>query len=564
MLTGIAASPGIAIGKVILLTNEIVAEEKTGSDVDQHEAFEQAIIASKAELVALREQVTLRTGKEMAAVFDAHLLMLDDPSLIETVDQAISDGADAVIAVRETINSLSIMFEGLEDEYMRERAADIRDIGQRLIRHLTGAAAIDWNALTEPIIVIAHDLTPSDTAQFNPETILGFATEIGGKTSHSAILARTLGIPAVVGARGLLQGVHSGELVIIDGEAGQIIINSNHEQLDYYESKIRQDRELCGEMDALKELPAVTIDGHSIEIAANVGLVRDVEPALKHGAEGVGLYRTEFLFMNRETAPTEEEQYIAYKTVLEKMEGRPVVIRTLDVGGDKQIDYLKMPKEDNPFLGWRAIRMCLDRPELFKVQLRALWRAGCYGDLKIMFPMISNLDEVRRAKEQLLHAREELMSEGKPVAESISVGVMIEIPSAALIADQLAQEVDFFSIGSNDLIQYTIGVDRMNASIAHLYQPLHPGILRLISMVIDAAHSHGKWVGMCGEMAGDLKCVPILLGLGLDEFSMSASSIPRVKKLVRNLSIIKCRELAAKCLVAGTTADVSELIAGLG
>ena len=564
MLTGIAASPGIAIGKVILLTNEIVSEEKTGSHVDQHEAFEQAIVASKEELVALHEQVTLKAGAETAAVFDAHLLMLDDPSLIEAVNQAISDGADAVSAVQATIKRLSFMFEGLEDEYMRERAVDIRDIGQRLIRHLTGACAINWNALIEPVIVFAHDLTPSDTAQFNPKTIYGFATEIGGETSHSAIIARTFGIPAVVGATGILTGVRGGELAIIDGGAGLIIINPSHERLAFYQSKMRRDRELCREMEALKELPAVTIDGHRIEVAANVGLVRDVEPALEHGAEGVGLYRTEFVFMNRDTAPTEEEQYIAYKTVLEKMKGRPVVIRTLDVGGDKQIDYLKMPKENNPFLGWRAIRMCLDRPELFKVQLRALWRAGCYGDLRIMFPMISSLDEVRRAKEQLFLAREELMAEGKQVAESISVGVMIEIPSAALIADQLAQEVDFFSIGSNDLIQYTIGVDRMNESIAHLYQPLHPGILRLISMVIDAAHRHGKWVGMCGEMAGNEKCVPILMGLGLDEFSMSATSIPRVKKLVRNLSIIQCREVAAKCLVAGTASDVGKLVAGLG
>ncbi|MBP2641319.1 MAG: Phosphotransferase system enzyme [Firmicutes bacterium] len=563
MWSGIAASPGIAIGKILLLPNKIVPEEKQKKHDDPQRAFEQALLASKEELITLREQVARTNGEEMAAVFDAHLLMLDDPSLIETVNQAMRDGADVVTAVQETIQNLSLMFSGLEDEYMQERAADVRDIGQRLLGHLTGASAMDWSALTEPVIVIAHDLTPSDTAQFNPEMIYGFATEIGGKTSHSAIAARMMGIPAVVGIKELLKGARSGELAIVDGEAGQLIVNPTQQQLVQYEAKFRQSRDFCAGMDSFQELPAVTVDRQRIGIAANIGWVRDVESALQYGAEGIGLYRTEFLFMNRETAPTEEEQYIAYKTVLENMAGRPVVIRTLDVGGDKQIGYLNMPAEKNPFLGWRAIRMCLDRPELFKIQLRALWRAGRYGDLKIMFPMISNLDELRRAKELLLQAREELVAEGKMVAGSISVGMMIEIPSAALIADQLAPEVDFFSIGSNDLIQYTMGVDRMNESINHLYQPLHPAILRLISMVIDAAHRQGKWVGMCGEMAGDLTCVPVLVGLGLDEFSISASDIPGVKKLVRTLSGRKCREVAAKCLAAGTAADIRALIADL-
>jgi len=563
MLNGIAASPGIAMGKILLLPHEIVPEEKQDKKVDPQQAFEQALSASKEELIMLREQVARTSGEETAAVFDAHLLMLDDPSLIDAVNQAIFDGTDVVAAVQETIKNLSLLFAGLEDEYMKERAADVRDIGQRLIRHLTGASAVDWNALTEPVIVIAHDLTPSDTAQLNPGMIYGFATEVGGKTSHSAILARMMGIPAVVGIKALLQEVQSGELAIIDGEAGQLLINPTQQQLVHYEAKIQQNQEVYAEMDCRQDLSAVTLDRQRIEIAANVGGVRDVKSALQYGAEGIGLYRTEFLFMNRETAPTEEEQYIAYKKVLENMAGKPVVIRTLDVGGDKQIGYLNMPKEKNPFLGWRAIRMCLDRPELFKLQLRALWRAGRYGDLKIMFPMISNLDELRRAKEQLFQAREELIAEGQSVVESISVGMMIEIPSAALIADQFAPEVDFFSIGSNDLIQYTMGVDRMNESIDHLYQPLHPAILRLISMVTDAAHQQGKWVGMCGEMAGDLTCIPVLIGLGLDELSVSASSIPGVKKRVRSLSSLQCREVAAKCLAAGTAADVSALIADL-
>jgi len=446
---------------------------------------------------------------------------------------------------------------------MRERAADIKDICRRLIRHLTGSSAVNWEAITEPVVLIAHDLTPSDTAQLTPSIVCGFATESGGKTSHSAILARTMGIPAVVGSAGLLVRIQTGDLAILDGEAGVIIINPDNAQLTLYETKLRQYQEARRNMDVLRDLPAVTTDGYKIELAANIGLPRDVSTALANGAEGVGLYRTEFLFMNRDTMPTEEEQYAAYKAVVEEMGGRPVIIRTLDVGGDKQIDYLAMPKEANPFLGWRAVRMCLDRPDLFTIQLRALWRAGCHGKLLVMFPMISSLDEVRQAKRLLGLAKEELLAEGKQVAQSLSVGIMIEIPSAALIADQLAREVEFFSIGSNDLIQYTIGVDRMNEQIAHLYQPLHPGVLNLIAMVIDAAHRHGKWVGMCGEMAGDISCVPLLIGLGLDEFSMSAGSISLVKQRVRNLSGIQCRQLAEKCLVAGTAEEVGMLVGAL-
>ena len=564
MLRGIAASPGIAIGKIAFITNEFAPAEKKNGNLDQEQAFAQALIASKTEIMLLRDQVAQKNGEEMAAMFDAHLFMLDDPSLIETVNQLILDGSDAATAVQETIENLSLMFDGLTDEYMQERAADVRDIGQRLLRHLTGGSAIDWNALTEPVIVVAHDLSPSDTAQLNPRMIRGFAAETGGKTSHSAILARTIGIPAVVGIKELLRDAVDGETAILDGEEGCLIINPTRQQLDCYEAKIAQKRDRSDEKEALPELPAVTIDGCRVEITANIGLVSDVKPVLQSGAEGIGLYRTEFLFMNRTAAPDEEEQYRAYKTVLEQMEGRPVVIRTLDVGGDKRIGYLNMPKEENPFLGWRAIRMCLDRPELFRTQLRALWRAGRHGNLKIMFPMISSLEELQRAKKEIFLAQAQLIAEGQMIAESISVGMMIEVPAAALIAEQLAPEVDFFSIGSNDLVQYTMGVDRMNENISQLYQPLHPSIVRLISMTIDAAHRHGKRVGMCGEMAGDVNCVPLLLGLGLDEFSMSGDSISSVKNCVRALSHLKCREAAAKCLTAGTAAEVSGFLADLG
>lgn len=562
MMQGIAASPGIAIGKVLVLADE-AAEGKVCVHIDQQQAFQQALAVSKTEIAALRAKVSSRSGDDTAAVFDAHLLMLEDPSLLDPISQAIEEGANAVAAVQGASQALAAVFAELDDEYMRERAADIKDICRRLIRHLTGSSAVNWEAITEPVMLIAHDLTPSDTAQLTPSIVCGFATESGGKTSHSAILARTMGIPAVVGSAGLLVSIQTGDLAILDGEAGVIIINPDNAQLTLYETKLRQYQEARRNMDALRDLSAVTTDGYRIELAANIGLPRDVSTALANGAEGVGLYRTEFLFMNRDTMPTEEEQYAAYKAVVEEMGGRPVIIRTLDVGGDKQIDYLAMPKEANPFLGWRAVRMCLDRPELFTIQLRALWRAGCHGKLLVMFPMISSLDEVRQAKRLLELAREELVAEGRQVARSLSVGIMIEIPSAALIADQLAREVDFFSIGSNDLIQYTTGVDRMNEQIAHLYQPLHPGVLSLISMVIDAAHRHGKWVGMCGEMAGDISCVPLLIGLGLDEFSMSAGSIPLVKQRVRNLSSMQCRELAEKCLVAGTAKEVRMLVGAL-
>lgn len=562
MMQGIAASPGIAIGRVLVLADE-AAEGKVCVHIDQQQAFQQALDVSKTEIAALRAKVSSRSGDDTAAVFDAHLLMLEDPSLLDPISQAIEEGANAVAAVQGASQALAAVFAELDDEYMRERAADIKDICRRLIRHLTGGSAVNWEAITEPVILIAHDLTPSDTAQLTPSIVCGFATESGGKTSHSAILARTMGIPAVVGSAGLLVSMQTGDLAILDGEAGVIIINPDNAQLTLYETKLRQYQEARRNMDALRDLPAVTTDGYRIELAANIGLPRDVSTALANGAEGVGLYRTEFLFMNRDTMPTEDEQYAAYKAVVEEMGGRPVIIRTLDVGGDKQIDYLAMPKEANPFLGWRAVRMCLDRPELFTIQLRALWRAGCHGKLLVMFPMISSLDEVRQAKSLLESAREELVAEGKQVARSLSVGIMIEIPSAALIANQLAREVDFFSIGSNDLIQYTTGVDRMNEQIAHLYQPLHPGVLNLISMVINAAHRNNKWVGMCGEMAGDISCVPLLIGLGLDEFSMSAGSIPLVKRRVRHLSRMQCRELAEKCLVAGTAEEVRMLVGAL-
>ncbi|WP_371362757.1 phosphoenolpyruvate--protein phosphotransferase [Sporomusa rhizae] len=563
MLIGIAASPGIAIGKALILTEAVFAGEKSEVNGDQQQAFQEALEQSKQEIILLRQQVSQQTGEEAASVFDAHLLMLEDTSYVDPIREAIGQGADAVSAVQATMQQLVDLFRNMEDEYMRERAADITDISRRLIRNLTGSTAVDWGAIAEPVIVVAHDLTPSDTAQLDPSLVLGFAAESGGRTSHSAILARTLGIPAVVGTKALLSKIKDGQLVIVDGDTGNIVIDPDADTVMQFRQKAAAAAQVRAELALLKDQAAVTIDGCCVELAANIGGPRDIAPALANGAEAIGLYRTEFLFMDHEAAPTEEEQYQAYKAALEGMQGRAVVIRTLDVGGDKQIAYLDMPKEDNPFLGWRAVRMCLDRPELFKVQLRALWRAGCHGNLKVMFPMVSNLAEVKQAKHLLFQAREELLAEDRPVARKLQIGIMIELPAAALIVDQLASEVDFFSIGSNDLIQYTVGVDRMNENIAHLYQPLHPGVLRLIAMVIDAAHRQDKSVGMCGEMAGDLTCIPLLLGLGLDEFSMSAGSIPQAKKLIQSLSATECSKVAAKCLAAGEADEVRKQLAVL-
>lgn len=563
ILNGIAASPGIAVGNVLVLHDKNVGEKKPDVCKDQNEAFRQALTASKEEVTMLRRQVSRRTGEETAAVFDAHLMMLEDVSLLEPIYKAIRQGKKAVAAVKETTESLAASFTDMKDEYMKERAADILDVGRRLIRNLTGATHVDWSTIKEPVIVVAHDLTPSDTAQLDSNTVIGFTTESGGKTSHSAILARTLGIPAVVGANGLLEKIHENTFVILDGDEGKVYLDPDRSMIAFFRGKAEQDSRLRDELMLSKEKPAKTLDGHQVEVAANIAGPQDIKAALLNGAESVGLYRTEFLFMGRETAPGEDEQYEAYKSVLKGMQSRTVIIRTLDVGGDKQIPYLNMPQESNPFLGWRALRMCLDRPEFFKTQLKALWRAGCHGDLKVMFPMVSSLDEVKAVKLLLTKAREELVAEGKEVAKSLPLGIMIEIPSAALIADQLACEVDFFSIGSNDLIQYTIGADRMNPNIANLYQPLHPGVLRLISMVINAAHCQNKRVGMCGEMAGDLDCIPVLLGLGLDEFSMSAGNIPLAKKRIQGLSAKRCRELAAQCLTAGTAAEVKKIVTGL-
>ncbi len=530
----------------------------------EQEALARAIAAGRQELEGIRADAAKRMGPKEAAIFEAQLLMLDDPVLKEGLTEAIQSGKAADEAVREVTARLTATLRNVEDQYLRERAADVEDVARRLLRHLRGMGEERHLRLPEPRIVVTYDLTPSDMAALDPKDVLGVATEVGGPTSHAAILARSLGIPAVMGAEGLLAAVGEGETMVLDGDTGMVLVNVAAEVLRDYDRRARQTRAAREDVPVQPRLRARTTDGRRVKLAANIAGPQEAKAALAVGADGVGLYRTEFLFMQGDQAPSEQVQYEAYRTVLEPMQGRPVIIRTADIGGDKKIPYLPTSVEANPFLGWRGLRVWLDQPDLFKVQLRALWRAGSHGNLLIMFPMVSVREEVRRAKALLDEARLELLAERQTVASAVKVGVMIEVPSAALIAEELAPEVDFFSIGSNDLIQYTLAVDRVNQKVAGLYQPLHPAVLRLIHATVIAAHRHGKWVGICGEMAGSIEYVPILLGLGLDELSMNPGSVPRVKHLIRNVSYSECRAAADEALKAGSAEEVRALAEAVG
>ena len=481
---------------------------------------------SKEELSAIKDKTEQNLGADKAEIFAAHLLVLSDPELIDSVkDKITNEKRNAEFALNEVADQFITIFENMDNEYMKERASDIRDVSRRVIGHLLGIEAGSLATITEETIVIAEDLTPSDTAQLNPLFIKGFATDIGGRTSHSAIMSRSLEIPAVVGTKEATKSIKTGDIVVVDGIDGEVVINPSEDVLATFKQKKADFQKQKDEWAKLVNDQTTTSDGEHVELAANIGTPKDLDGVIANGAEGIGLYRTEFLYMGRENLPTEDEQFEAYKEVVERMEGKPVVIRTLDIGGDKELPYLDLPKEMNPFLGFRAIRLCLEQQDLFRVQLRALLRASAYGNLKIMFPMIAVLEELRQAKALLNEEKDKLISEGVTVSDSIEVGIMVEIPSTAVAAPQFAKEVDFFSIGTNDLIQYTFAADRMNQQVSYLYQPYHPAILRLVEMVIKAAHKEGKWVGMCGEMAGDEIAIPLLLGLGLDEFSMSATSI---------------------------------------
>ncbi len=563
LIKGIAASPGIAIAKAYRLEEpELTVTKKSISDIELELArFKKAIATSKEELEKIKEKTHTELGEDKAAIFAAHLLVLSDPELVNPVEDRIkTENSNAEFALQETANMFISMFESMDNEYMKERAADIRDVTKRVIAHLLGVTIPNPSMIEEEVIIVAEDLTPSDTAQLNRKYVKGFTTNIGGRTSHSAIMARSMEIPAIVGTKSVTANIDNGEVVIVDGLSGDVIVSPTEDQIAQYEQKKRDYEEQRAQWAKLVNEKTATSDGHHVELAANIGTPDDVEGVLKNGGEGVGLYRTEFLYMGRDQLPTEDEQFTAYKTVLEKMANKPVVVRTLDIGGDKELPYLHLPKEMNPFLGYRAIRLCLEEQDIFRTQLRALLRASTYGNLKIMFPMIATLDEFRQAKSILLEEKEKLVTNGESVSDEIEIGIMVEIPSTAVIADQFAKEVDFFSIGTNDLIQYTMAADRMNETVSYLYQPYHPAILRLVSMVIEAAHKEGKWAGMCGEMAGDPVAIPLLLGLGLDEFSMSATSILPARSQLSKLSYIDSKNYKDKILSMSTTEDVVNFV----
>ncbi len=564
MYKGTGASPGIALGRALVIEHsELVIEKKTIENIDEEiQKLESAVKVSKEELTKVKEKALAELGEHEAEIFEAHLLVLEDPELIGSAISKIRDEkVNADYALNEIKEIFVAMFESMDNEYMRERAADIKDVTNRVLRHILGIKVVDLAGLDEEVVLIAHDLTPSDTATMNKNMVLGFLTDIGGRTSHTAIMARTLEIAAVVGLNDITKKVKDGDYIVFNGDTGEVIVNPDEETKAKYASLKEEFEEYRKSLELLKGQASITTDGRHVELAGNIGSPNDVEGLIKNDAEGVGLYRTEFLYMDKEDSfPTEEEQYEAYKAVLEGMNNKPIVIRTLDIGGDKELPYFEMEAEMNPFLGYRAIRLCLDRKDIFKTQLRALYRASVHGKLRIMFPMISSLEELLDAKEVIKEVLKELDAENIAYSNDVEVGMMIEIPSAAVISDVLAKHVDFFSIGTNDLIQYTCAVDRMNQKISHLYNQFNPAVLRLIKMVIDNAHKEGKWVGMCGESAGDQRMIPILLGFGLDEFSMSPISILPARKLITSLSYADMQKFADEVLAMGTAKEIKEYV----
>lgn len=561
---GTGASPGIALGKALIVEHsELVIEKKSIENVDiEIKRLHDAVKISKEELIKVREKALLELGEHEAQIFESHLLVLEDPELLDqTIDKIKNEQVNAEFALNEVKEMFVAMFEAMDNEYMRERAADIKDVTNRILRHILGIKVVDLASLDEEVILIAHDLTPSDTATMNKKMVLGFLTDIGGRTSHTAIMARTLEIASVVGLTDATSKIKDGDYIVFNGDTGEVIVNPDDETKEKYSKLKNEYQEYKESLKLLKGQKTVTTDGRHVELAGNIGSPKDVEGLINNDAEGVGLYRTEFLYMDKEDGfPTEEEQYEAYKAVLEGMNGKPIVIRTLDIGGDKELPYFEMDHEMNPFLGYRAIRICLDKTDIFKTQLRALYRASVHGKLRIMFPMISSLEELLKAKEIVKEVLADMDKEGIKYSDDVEVGMMIEIPSAAVISDVLAKHVDFFSIGTNDLIQYTCAVDRMNQKISYLYNQFNPAVLRLIKMVIDNAHKEGKWVGMCGESAGDQRMIPILLGFGLDEFSMSPISILPARKLINSLSYEKMQEFSNEILSMGTSEEIKAYV----
>ena len=567
MLKGIAASDGVAVAKAYLLVQPDLSFSKVSvEDTAAEEArLDDALEKSTAELQQIRDKAAQTLGEAEAQVFDAHLMVLSDPEMIGQIKQNVTDNkVNAEAALKEVTDMYIGMFEAMDDNaYMQERAADIKDVAKRILAHLLNVTLPNPSMINEEVVVVAHDLTPSDTAQLDRNFVKAFVTDIGGRTSHSAIMARSLEIPAIVGTMEITAKVKAGDILAVNGIIGDVIVNPTDDQAAEFVEAGKAYAEQKAEWEKLKDAETVTADGKHFELAANIGTPKDLEGVHNNGAEAVGLYRTEFLYMDSPDFPTEEDQYKAYKAVLEGMAGKPVVVRTMDIGGDKELPYLKLPHEMNPFLGYRALRISLSElgDDMFRTQLRALLRASAHGNLRIMFPMVATLKEFRTAKKMYEEERQKLIDEGVEISNEIQVGIMIEIPAAAVLADKFAKEVDFFSIGTNDLIQYTMAADRMNERVSYLYQPYNPSILRLIKNVIDSAHAEGKWAGMCGEMAGDQTAVPLLVGMGLDEFSMSATSVLKTRSLMKRLSTTDMQELAKRALEdCDTMEEVVELI----
>lgn len=565
MISGIPASPGIVFGKALVLKEEKIVLDtqkiKDSQIEDEVARFYAGRDAAVEQLNSIKDRAYQSLGEEKAAIFEGHLMILEDEELEEEIiDYLRSNHVNAAVAANVIIDQQVAMLSEIDDEYLKERAGDIRDIGNRLIKNILGMHIVDLGEINEEAILVAYDLTPSETAQLNLDKVLGFVTDIGGRTSHTSIMARSLELPAIVGTNNVTHKVNTGDYLILDALNNVVYVNPSQEDIQRLKALQAKLVEEKAELAKLKDLPALTLDGHRVDVVANIGTIRDVEGAERNGAEGVGLYRTEFLFMDRDQLPTEEEQFIAYKEVVEAMNGNLVVLRTMDIGGDKELPYLNLPKEMNPFLGWRAIRIALDRREILHAQLRAVLRASAYGKLAVMFPMIISVEEIRELKSVVEKLKVELRNEGKAFDEDIQIGVMVETPAAAVNAGFLAKEVDFFSIGTNDLAQYTLAVDRGNELISHLYNPMSPSVLNLIKQVIDASHAEGKWTGMCGELAGDERATILLLGMGLDEFSMSAISVPRIKKLIRNVNFQDAKALAEKVLQQPTAAEIESLV----
>lgn len=563
MISGILASPGITFAKALLLQEDEISLNTNKVEDIQNEIkrFIDGRAKTSAQLEIVKQRALETFGEEKEAIFEGHIMLLEDEELEEDIVAYMKqNNCSADFAINHVVEENAKMLEELDDPYLRERAADFRDIGNRLLKNVLGIELVNLTDIADEVVLVAYDLTPSETAQINLDKVLGFITDIGGRTSHTSIMARSLEIPAIVGTNDITKQVKNGDILILDALNNKVIINPSKDELE--NAKVIRDNFLAekAELAKLKDLPAMTQDGHQVEIGSNIGTVKDTDGAKRNGAECVGLYRTEFLFMDRDQLPTEDEQFLAYKDVVEAMEGKSCIIRTMDIGGDKDLPYLNLPAELNPFLGWRAIRICFDRPEIMNPQLRALLRASAFGTIRIMFPMIISVEEVRKLKEIMDSLKADLVSENIAFDKNIETGVMIETPAAAAIAHHLIKEVDFFSIGTNDLTQYTLAVDRGNELISDLYNPLSPSVLTLIKTVIDASHAAGKWTGMCGELAGDEHATLLLLGMGLDEFSMSAISIPTVKKIIRNTTFAEAKALADKALSVATAAEIETLV----